>query len=383
MNNLTLKNVTENSNYWVVPLRFFLAEQSLSPFQHNKLVDAVEKCKLVGTNGTQLLDVFVDFFSSQTYIRHLKYSLKCDYGFDTFDQVGGYGMICLTSLGKYHTAYLIPPQNRQCMRLLRVSFHFASKNINLSLEDGLYWKHILLMSSINYSFTFLNIFTKLRNLDQTNKKNIFILFNWMANYFKRIITTNVTTVLKERNELKKKYNDAPGVTACISFCTSIALIDMMFEKLNDKIDHSLNDTKTWPKESSMTNIMKSHIKAQAKERLQLLRTVLDFANLRQHQFAKTKAAERFCEAQNVKLENWFAPFVHQTNNLMTHVLNQSTRDKHLYLKWKNTVLIKQCEMCSKRTSKLKKCHQCCKVFYCSRKCQKKDWKRHQATHDEM
>merc|ERR1712176_1411619 len=51
------------------------------------------------------------------------------------------------------------------------------------------------------------------------------------------------------------------------------------------------------------------------------------------------------------------------------------RDDYYYQIIKNIVCLKECNLmqCRKKDTKLLKCSRCVSVFYCSKKCQKRDW----------
>ena len=68
--------------------------------------------------------------------------------------------------------------------------------------------------------------------------------------------------------------------------------------------------------------------------------------------------------------------LNQYNCLLKYVLNKESRDEKLFIKWKNVTSIKACNRCGRKDLTLKKCQLCEKknqVYYCSKKCQKKDW----------
>ena len=46
----------------------------------------------------------------------------------------------------------------------------------------------------------------------------------------------------------------------------------------------------------------------------------------------------------------------------------------VYIGWRNVSLEKECYYCGKKCKKLRKCNRCKNVVYCSRTCQKLDWK---------
>ncbi len=44
--------------------------------------------------------------------------------------------------------------------------------------------------------------------------------------------------------------------------------------------------------------------------------------------------------------------------------------------WKRERALEICAHCKEEKKKMKKCARCQVVYYCSRECQKKDWKNH-------
>ena len=70
---------------------------------------------------------------------------------------------------------------------------------------------------------------------------------------------------------------------------------------------------------------------------------------------------------NIAMKNQF-------ENWIKCVLVCETRNETSYMKWKNVNLMKKCAYCGKNNDQLKKCKRCRKIVYCSKECQKTDWK---------
>ena len=64
----------------------------------------------------------------------------------------------------------------------------------------------------------------------------------------------------------------------------------------------------------------------------------------------------------------------QFSEWKSNIGDTTSRNNNLYQKWKNCTCIKFCNYCKNNSIKLKKCKQCNKVYYCSKLCQKRDWK---------
>ena len=81
-----------------------------------------------------------------------------------------------------------------------------------------------------------------------------------------------------------------------------------------------------------------------------------------------------------KLRNYGSKYWCQNQgNMIISILDEQTRNKQDYLKWKNVIFDKrnQCDTCGKSCDEyqLRICKRCKNAHYCSKKCQKFDWNR--------
>ena len=61
----------------------------------------------------------------------------------------------------------------------------------------------------------------------------------------------------------------------------------------------------------------------------------------------------------------------QWNEMLEERLNNELLEKQSF---KNLCRMKECNYCYEKNVKLKTCNRCHEVYYCSKKCQKLDWK---------
>ena len=52
-------------------------------------------------------------------------------------------------------------------------------------------------------------------------------------------------------------------------------------------------------------------------------------------------------------------------------------NNHILL-WRNVAAVKECKICNRKDKLLRTCKKCRKYHFCSKKCQKIDWKQNEA-----
>ena len=64
-------------------------------------------------------------------------------------------------------------------------------------------------------------------------------------------------------------------------------------------------------------------------------------------------------------------------NEKTNIEKNNYNYQSIILLWRNVSSKRECMVCHVKTKKLRKCPRCKTMFFCSRKCQKKDWKKNE------
>ena len=212
------------------------------------------------------------------------------------------------------------------------------------------------------SYMFLN-YKEYINPTTKSKYN----FKHLSNYLKKLVIKNIK---KNINLPFKtfKYHKCLQLYGYLYLFQSYFLIGnrVKLSKVYPKIK-TLNKTEKMNAIASIAPMIpyinKSRKMMPVRQRIQL---VLSYIATIQKQHFETPNTVDYCD-----------PSILRTINL---ILNKDTRNESYYCKWKNILNDKvsiKCYYCQKYINndmKIKQCSKCRKAYYCSKKCQKKDWK---------
>ena len=209
----------------------------------------------------------------------------------------------------------------------------------------MFWKHVILITIGIISFKFINI-------DNIKQSNFIKLKLYITKYIINYIEPNLIA-------LKLKHEQFVGVSSLATMVLSMCFFFLEIKRkyveycklLHTKLKR-IRNIKKRNRRAILCQILKNFV-----QKFQKLRM---FENCNNISVLISKATEM------------------QHNKWLLNVINKETRDNNLYLKWKNVTSIKYCNDCYSSDRKLKTCNKCKQVMYCSKNCQKRDWKLHKS-----
>ena len=292
------------------------------------------------------------------------------YGIDWFGKnVGFFGVLQLPIvtigiIGYYDFIDSSNNMNLNTLRLIRSSLWKFSQTIvkerclglinkyDLTENDALFWKYssLIVLGMINfYTMNMLN--RKIpSNINEVTHEQVSQSYYIIKLFINRFVINLIAPNLIRFYKLFKISNKKIDLTV-------IHLFDSLFRKqLIDILDfwQKLNANKQFDSE-----------RMQVKSRSGMLKNIAMLQNLLV--LSPINDCDTYKIVKNARLN--------QYNCLLKYVLNEDSRDQNLFTKWKNVTIMKACNHCGKKNKTLKKCRLCVnhQMYYCSRKCQKKDW----------
>ena len=263
--------------------------------------------------------------------------------------------------------------NRDCIRNIRTSMYYFEKKFNsrYAVNDGdnIFINFVTLFRAI-YSFKFINM-RKINNYD----------WIYIVNYFNRFVkflekkyeSLQMDTILSNCKINKSDFE------LILLICYAIAgnrenyfkqkencsTTDQMYQideidtilQLSEPIMSQLNFKKL--KNKTKIRIILTKYKHNIKQIVRILKR-----NINEFGVCDFSTTANIAATANIDHHSQF----------IKYVINKNTRDGKSYIKWKNLNQFKQCNYCKSNENILKTCKKCENVFYCSKLCQKRDWK---------
>ena len=249
-------------------------------------------------------------------------------------------------------------------------------NARKSTLDKLYFQH---MSRIALGILSFHMIDVQKQFTLTNYS--LYRFRKLKQYLKRFVIDNIESsclsIMKMNRNMAKT-----DVIRSAHYCLFVSYWVMGDKiKIRQYYDHFLEpmfvdgDSEYW---HNATQYMKpdEHIKPHEYRFLSFIKCVA-----RCQEFARNEI-----KLDNYDNESEFMPKITNKIELLVHyVINEATRNDLFHPKWRNLVnnrFIKQCNYCriEWHEKRLKKCMRCKSVYYCSKKCQKRDWVATHAVH---
>lgn len=322
--------------------------------------------------------------ASQDYQRtSLKYGQTDCYGMSIFDyKIGCFGILLYIFFNTENLILKMEPTNRQCLRILRTSMAmFAKYSQKRSVAtDITYWTPLMKFTFVIYSFYNINVgkldIQQSSKHAQTTTVDYKVLnqnYQFVNKYLQKFVIDIAhhdceddgdtefgkkqnTTDIDIFSHIKNHFNYVVGICYAFSGNKQQALC------YQSKCTQHGTRTK-W-----IDNMINSAIEMDITE-----------VHLRQKQSLETLKeiiSKHKREAQELHQNNLVSnAYLYQHQQFVRHVLDKNTRNEMLYLQWKNATCVKKCHACCnhRQTHRLYKCKRCKSVFYCSKRCQKKDW----------
>lgn len=278
--------------------------------------------------------------------------------------------------------------DRSIVRFIRVSIMKFAKNINrdtvyqVCKRDGPFWEAFALIMGGKYSFYYID--SSLFQLDTLKK------FVKLRKYIEKFVVSpisqglNKLIAVSKLKQCKLMFEFWDEIFGILRLCSCICGDVSGFETYRSSSHSLLKDIgvhqiqhlkQSRNVEISVLRAM-YHIHDDDNEKKNALvasmENIWSDVMLLRNRFIKYKFG-RICEFENqIESKSRLIHLDKQFNQWKEQVAKK--KDTRLLLKWKNVTCIKFCNYCKQNNKKLKKCKGCAKVYYCSKLCQKKDWK---------
>ena len=372
----------------------------------------------------------IDSHSNNSIINCNSYASKYDF---SDDNIGRCGVISLFHINLSHAIYdtksftniiNLLMKKRNCIRHMRVSYlmfsNFIVDNIKytnniipldteMDVQYASFLRDLSFLSLGIQSFLFINLKNEECDFDNFNKSisNKFIKKEYfkLCKYLIKFVIQYIEPLYLRDNIFKLDANltlyshlylflsyTLIGSTQYLLKMRQIKRSFDRYYELAIKRQKYILLSNDYVQETMIKGI-RLKLSAQSKSKMTKNSTI-DRLSFFVNQIKTIRKLLYFDEKEKESMSDLFKPRLGiDTINIIKYVLNQDTRNKKCFKKWKlilsnnqfNTnknYNVIQCNFCEKKNISrvldhkelMKKCKKCQKVYYCDKKCQKKDWK---------
>ena len=314
-------------------------------------------------------------YSQHCHSAHLKFTNFDCYGVSNFGKnVGNFGILLYTFFNKDNLILGMEPINRQCLRILRTSMTmFIKYGLQRSIaSDALHWYYWMKITFTIYSFYNIDRrkldshITRIKGIDRIDYPILNQNYQFVTNYLRRFVMDVIDYSCHNNQE-----NTRDLFLHMKNHCDFLLAICFAFVGYKEKaVKYRTNCLKHGMRIAQIDEMIHSSIEIarkyqRQKESLKILKKII----------IKRKRQRRRLHETNLVAN----AHLNHHKKFIGEVLDEGTRNKKLYLKWKNVTCVKKCNACGRQQRKLYKCANCRIVSYCSKGCQKKDWENHSSS----
>ena len=349
-----------------------------------------------------IISIAFDGITCFARMSDLKYPIEC-YGFADFGcKVGYSGVIDIISAYMYYFLPIGVPSPKilarktssaNNIRYIRTSMFFFANNINniyninntdIYIDDGAFWQAIAMVTLGLFSFHYINI-EKIKEEKNTtmNLHNGIKFIEYIRNYLQKYVIDNIEPYLHLIYETEN--------TSLITILkNAVWVLQLCYAMIGDKTKYRLMETHV--RVCGVKSVLIKNGSKLILEMSSLLELRTNYFNCCSQWKQVCTILDKFCHVitsidrydsnsdlvhyqhENDHDDNIMMAYHKKFHNMIEHIIDDRTRQDTLFLQWKNTISHKNCNYCNKKCVVLRKCARCMKVFYCSKYCQKRDWK---------